>query len=184
MSFSSSDIVATIKKNPISVVCTVLALALGAVFYFRLDRDTEFQTQLEEKSKEAAKLALNLKNSTQLQQQLDALVAAEKQIQARLMRAEDLPTNQQYFYKLEAETGVKLLGSPRQSPGSKKDSKAYQPTAFSVSVQGDYRQILTFLRRLESGPRYCRVVSASCNSTAERGPALVLSLNLELLGVL
>src|SRR3954471_10586133 len=137
MSFSSSEIVATIKKNVISVVCIVLALVLAAVLYFRLDRGTELETELGDKSKEAAKFALNVKNSAQLQPQLDALLASEKQIEARLMRAEDLPTNQQYFYKLETDTGVKLLTTPRQSPGSKKDSKAYQPTAFSLNVQGD-----------------------------------------------
>jgi Tfp pilus assembly protein PilO len=183
MSFSTSSVVTVVKKNPIGVVCGLLTLALAATVYFRSDRGEELQTELDQKSAEASRLALNLKNSAQLKDQLDAIVAAQKQIESRLMRADELPTNRQYFYKLEADTGVKLLdGSLRQSPGSKKDSKAYLPTTFSVSVQGDYRQILTFLRRLETGSRYCRILTASCNSTAERGPTLVLSLTLELLG--
>jgi Tfp pilus assembly protein PilO len=183
MSFSSSEIIGSLKKNPVSVICSVLALALAGFAYFRLGGAAALQTELDEKSAEAAKLSLNLKNAAQLKEQLEALITAQKQIEARMIRANELTTNLQYFYKLESDTGVKLLpGSLRQSAGSKKDAKAYQATAFSLSIQGDYRQILTFLRQLESGPRYCRVLSASCNSAPERGPMLVLSLNLEFLG--
>ncbi|MEO7412739.1 MAG: hypothetical protein ABIZ81_05220 [Opitutaceae bacterium] len=184
MSLSTEEFLGSMKRNPISIGCAVLSLLLVGTVYFRWDNATELEAELDRKTTEADKLALNLKNAAQLKEQLDALVAAEKTIEARMIRAQEIPTNLQYFYQLETDTGVKLLdGSLRQSIGSKKDAKgAYQPTVFSMSVQGNYRQLLTFLRRLESGPRYSRVMSASCSSTPERGQNLVLSFNLELLG--
>jgi hypothetical protein len=183
MSFSSEEVLTSIKKNPISVGCAVLTIALLVVTYVHSGRSDQLETQLEQTSAEAAKLALNLKNASQLKEQFDALMAAKKEIEARMIRAEDLTTNQQYFYKLEADSGVKLLDNPRQSSGLKRDAKVgYQPTGFSLTVQGEYRQLLTFLRRLESGSRYCRVLTASCNAPADRSPVLVLNLNLELLG--
>lgn len=183
MSLSNADLAAAIKKNPISVSCAVLTVALIAVTYFRSDRGEELQTLLDQKTAEASKLAANVKNSTQLKEHFDTLLSAKTEIEARMIRAEELTRNQQYFYKLESDAGVKMLDNPRQSSGPKKDAKnAYQSTNFSLNVQGEYKQLLDFLRRLESGSRYCRVLSASCSSAPERGPVLVLTLNLELLG--
>lgn len=184
MSFSSEEVLASIKKNPIGVGCAVLTVVLLVVTYVHSGRSAELQTQLDDTSAEAAKLALNLKNASQLKEQFDALTTAKKEIEARMIRAEDLTTNQQYFYKLEADSGVKLLDNPRQLSVGRKDAGkgGYQPTGFSLNVQGDYRQLLTFLRRLESGSRYCRVLAASCSPPADRSPVLTLTLNLELLG--
>ena len=49
--------------------------------------------------------------------------------------------------------------------------------------QGDYAQLVDFLRRLENGPRYCRVMTVAMNGggTTRNGP-LKLNLTLELLG--
>ena len=56
MSFSSSEIIGSLKKNPVSVICSVLALALAGFAYFRLGGAAALQTELDEKSAEAAKL--------------------------------------------------------------------------------------------------------------------------------
>lgn len=184
MSLSNEQVVEFLKKNPISVSCAVLSLLLLGAHYYRSDFAAAAATELEQKTAEAERLDRNLKNAAQLKEHLDALIAAGKEATSRLINAENLPANNQYFYKLESETGVKLVGDPRQSATTKRDAKAaFLPTAFALSVQGEYAQILTFLRHLESGPAYCRVLSATCNGAAgERGQQLVLSLNLELLG--
>ena len=183
MSFSGEEALASIKKNPISVGCVAVTLMLAGVAYLHSGRQAELETELEQKSTEAARLALNLKNAAQLKEQFDALINAKKEIESRMIRAEEIPNNQQYFYKLEADAGVKLAGTPRQAATPKNAKLAYPPTVFSVNVQGDYRQLLTFLRKLESGPRYCRVLTASCSAAPDRGSVLMLSLTLELLGI-
>lgn len=182
MSVTTEKLREIIQKHPISIGCGVVALVLLGIVYFRSGAATAYSTELEQKTAEASRLAMNLKNSTQLKEHLEAVVAAGKGIEGRMIKADDLTTNRQYFYRLESDTGIKLLDL-RQSPSTKKDAKStYTPTAFSVNVQGEYTQLLTFLRQLERGPRFCRVLSASCNSAPERGQLLVLSLSLELLG--
>lgn len=186
MSVSTERLVEFLKKNPIGVSCALLSVALLATAYFRSDLATERATELEEKSTEAARLALNRKNADQLKEHLDGIVAAEKQIEARLIRPKDLTANSQYFYKLESDTGVKLLDvHPASNTPPKKDPKlAYVPIPFVVSVQGDYPHLLAFLQHLENGPHYCRVLTASCASFAQdRGSSLNLTLSLELLGL-
>jgi hypothetical protein len=57
------------------------------------------------------------------------------------------------------------------------------PVAFSVSVQGTMAQVMDFLRRLEGGEHYCRVLTANCSSNAaNRGGLLTLALSLEIFG--
>ena len=61
-----------------------------------------------------------------------------------------------------------------------KSTGSYVPITFAVSLHGDFTQVMNFLRMLEDGTHYCRVLTASC-SGGRTGP-VSLSLNLELLG--
>ena len=98
--------------------------------------------------------------------------------EARLIRASDIGINQQYFYRLETESGVKLVDLRQGARGTPKGGTV--PISFTVSAQGDYAQVLAFLRALENGAHFCRVQSGSC-SGPRKGPVTV-ALNLELLG--
>src|SRR5436190_10332617 len=103
MSFSTEQVVGLIKKNPISVSCGVLTVVLIAAIYFRSGLGAEAQAELDQKTTEADRLASNIKNAAQLKEQMDALVASEKEVESRMIRAGQLTTNRQYFYKLESE---------------------------------------------------------------------------------
>ena len=176
---TTPELVAWIKKNPISVGCGVLSLALAVALYFRSDAIAEANQTLDEKTAEAQRYALNLANSAQLKEQLDALTTADKVIESRLIHASDLGINQQFFFKLESESGVKLLDL-RQAPRPGSGGKAYVPIGFNVSLQGDFGQVMKFLRLLEDGAHYCRTLTATCSGNRTGG--LTLTLNLELLG--
>ncbi len=176
---TTTDVVAWIKKNPITVGCGGLSLALAVALYFRSDAIGDASRELDAKTAEGQRYALNVANSVQLKEQLDGLTAANKVIESRLIRASEIGINQQYFFKLESDSGVKLI-DVRQSSRPAATQKGYQPIGFSVSLTGDFGQIMTFLRLLEDGTHYCRVQTATC-SGGRIGP-VSLTLNLELLG--
>jgi Tfp pilus assembly protein PilO len=187
MAISNEQVIAFVKKNPIGFGCGALCLVLVAAMYYRSELVPATETELEQQSAEAERLGSNLKNAAQLQEQFDAMIAAGKQVDARLVHPSDPAKNQQYFFKLEADTGTKIECHQNTLPAEKDRKTIYLSVPYTVTVQGDYPQILNFLRRLESGAHYCRVLSASLTS----GGALVgegtdspltLSLNLELLG--
>lgn len=182
---TNEELFALIRKNPISVGCGVLSLALGVAIYFRGDNIPEKEELLTQKSAEGERFEANVKSSTGLQEQYDALVAANKAIDARIVRYNRLGLNLQYFYKLEGETGVKLTADPRIAPpAAKKDAKAaFVPIPCTLAVQGSLPQLLNFLRRLENGTHYCRVLTCSLNGSADRVSPLTLNLSLELLGL-
>ena len=183
---SNEELIALIKKNPISVACLVLSLALFGGWYYRNGEVPAKEQDLQQKSAEAQRYALNLTNATQLQEQYDALLVVNKEVAARLV-SKDIGKNYEYLYKIEGESGAKLSTDPRQSMPTppKKDAPktVYAAIPFSLSLQGDYAQLLAFLRRLESGAHYGRVLGATLSVPPERSMLLNLSLNFELLGL-
>lgn len=182
---SGDDLKVLVKKHPVSVGCGLLSLALAAGIYFRGGEIPDSDADLAARTADAERFATNIKNSAQLKEQLEALVAANKEIDARIIRAGQLGINNQYFFKLESETGTKLVDF-RQAPLQpvKGAKTVFTPVPFNVSVQGTLPQLFEFLHRLESGAHYCRVIGATCGiAPANRGGPMTLALNLELLGL-
>jgi hypothetical protein len=175
---TTPELIALVKKNPIVSACGVLSLALAVGIYFRSDAIPTANKSLDDKSAQAERYRINIANSTQLKEQLDSLKAANKVIENRMLRVKDIGINQQFFYKLETESGVKLLELTQGKLGTKKGS--YAPISFTVSLHGDFSQLLKFLRLLEDGTHYSRVVDARC--MGDRAGAITMTLNLELLG--
>jgi Tfp pilus assembly protein PilO len=174
---TTSDLIALAKKNPVIVVCVVLSLGILGAMYFRAGAIDEANKKLEERTALARRYALNLNQSAHLKDQYDTVVAANKAIENRMLRPAEIGINQQFFYKLESDSGVKLLDL-RQGGAVKKG--AFAPISFTLSYQGDFSQAVAFLRALENGPHYFRLETASFGG-GRTGPVSV-TLNLELLG--
>jgi hypothetical protein len=187
---AAEPIVATLKANPISVACGALALTLAVGIYLRSSRVPEGEALLDKKATLGERIDANLKNGVQLADQFAAISASRKEIETRLVHPDELAKNLQFFYKLEAETGTKLVDlrqnpAPPAAKGAAKGKTFYKGVGYTLSVRGDYTRILDFLRRLESGQRFCRVLSASVGiggSDKDRGNELTINLSLELLG--
>lgn len=182
---TSKDLIAFVRKNPISVGCAVVSLALAVGIYFRSDALPTQEEKLDKLAQEGGRLATNIKYAAQLNEQLAALTAAAKAIEPRIVHAGELAKNLQYFYKLESDTGTKLGNLHQDAFVPKKGAKTvYAGIGFGFSVEGEYPALLDFLRRLEHGERYCRVITANVgvSSDADRPKPLKLNLTLELLG--
>lgn len=190
MAIDKEKILALVRKNPVGFICGALCLVLIGWGYYRMDALPEAEAELERKSAEADRLANNIKHSAQLKEQLDIAVKASKAINdGRLARASELATNLQYFYKLEADTGVKLI-ELRQNQVTKPKTGNFSPIPFSVAVQGDYQHLIEFLRRLENGIHFCRIMSATLAASVASGGEdlssanlLTINLQIELLGL-
>ncbi|ACB73931.1 hypothetical protein [Opitutus terrae] len=186
MAISNADFVAFLKRNPISVGCGVLSLILAIAIFYRSSAVPEAMTTLDEKSREGARLATNLRNATQLPEQLEQLNTAVKAIDARLVRAADLAQNLQYFYRLEAETGVKLidLRQNQTAASAKPAAGALGGVGFTISMQGEYFALLEVIRRLENGTHYARVINCNLRGSGpDRTGPVNLAMDVELLGM-
>ena len=182
---TGQDLSAGLKKNPLLTACVVLSILLIIGIYFRGDTVPQAELLLTQKTAEGEKLALNIQYANQLKEQTEAVEAAIKDIDARIIHASQLGANTGYFYKVESETGVKLIDLRQTTPSTvaKPAKGAFLPVAFSISVQSDLNHLLTFLRHLENGTHYCRILTATCSgNSANRNSPLTLALSLELLG--
>src|SRR5688500_15859069 len=103
---SNEELGGVIRRNPLKVVCALLALLSGVGIYLTNTKISEAAVVLEEKTKEGTRLAANVKHSAQLPEQLAEVTSASEKIQSRMIRASELATNLQYFYRLETESGV------------------------------------------------------------------------------
>ena len=189
MAISNDQLLALIKKNPVVTGAALLCVLLIAAIYLRLDALPTATEELEAKSAEGKRLAENIKHSAQLAEQLAAVAAANQEIELRLVRTSQLASNLQYFYRLEADTGTKLLDLRQGTAPRAAATGGKIPVGFNLSVQGSYLQVFDFLRRVESGIHYCRIQTASIVPVDETGgvgltrpTAARLTLNLELLG--
>lgn len=169
---TGADLLALIKKHPIAAVCVVVSMLCGVAFYFRMDAIDAARAAFEAKDKESKAIAQNARHTNGLAEQAAEMQAAGKVIESRLIRAGDLANNLQVFYRLENETGVKLIDTrqnplPAPKPGAPKT--LYVPVSFSVTLQGTYPQVWSFLRRLETGTHFARFDRVSINKIEPGG---------------
>lgn len=188
MALTGPQLLAALKKHPVATLAVVVAIGCAALLYFRQGDNDALTTELAQKTAEGERLEANIKNSAQLAEQSAALSEAMKAVDGRLIRAGNLADNLQYFYRLESETGVKLVDLKQTGvvpPPAKGPKSLFQPIGFTVSLRGSYNQVLEFVRKVENGVPFSRIVAATITSPPEsldKGAFVSLSLNVELLG--
>jgi Tfp pilus assembly protein PilO len=182
---------AILKKQPIALACAFLFIVLVAVFFVRKGTLLAAQAELENKRTDGEHLHENVSNAGKLDEQLAELTQAVQSIETRLVHADQLASNLQYFYKLESDTRVKLSQLNQTgvlSPAKNAAKTNYVPVGYNITVQGNYPEVMDFLRRIESGERFSHVRSLSLSQSSGadavgKMETLSLTLKLDLLGL-
>lgn len=195
---TGKDLVQLFKKQPVGITCALVSLVLLVTLYFRWDTMDELEKQRDENKARAELLANNLNYARaatgipSLQEQYTALVAANKAVEERAVKPTNNIRNIQYFSGLEDLAGVKDAGSPKQNalgllipgaPGKTPPKTTYGGLGFAVYVQGEFRELVDLLRRVERGPHFSRIAAASVGGAAPEGEQagkLTLQLSVEL----
>ena len=183
---SGTELVAMLKKNPVGVTCAVVSLICGVTLYWGADSIDENKLKVEELSGKSQAMLGNVRNAAgaTLAQQTDTLQRASKQLDERLMKASQLATNLQYFYRLESDTGIKLT-DVRQNQVGRPGSTLYIGIPYTVTFQGTFKQVMEFLQRIESGKHLSKFIGVSLNKAPGAEPSaglLSVVINIELLG--
>lgn len=183
MSIQGKDIVNGFKSYPVPASCFIIVLVALLSFYFRADLLTETADKLEGRNKELKKLKANIAASTQIDDQLAVLTKANEKFQATAMRVSELAKNPQYFYNLESQTGVTLSDVKQivTSAPAKLAPDAYFVIPFNITAEGEFKQLIKFMRTLEYSQNVSRVTSVSMSPSL--GSKLSMSVNMEVLGL-
>lgn len=156
------------KKNPFQVWGSLASVILFAYGFVRHSSQDERAEEFERLNRDANRVTTNAVNSTGLREQLAAVKAANQAVANRTAVSTDLAGNSQYFYRLEAETGVKEL-SLAQGPNRDSFPKGsyYTTVSFNITVQGKYSQILSFIQKLEGAAWFGRLNTLSIRQASE-----------------
>ncbi|MDF3057210.1 MAG: hypothetical protein K0R17_1425 [Rariglobus sp.] len=180
MSINTQILIGGAKKYPLLVCSAVIALVLLLALYLRSDLLPAQRAELDKYSMEGRRHRRNIANAAQLQDQLNFLIQANNAVKDRALVAGGLAQNLQYFYRLEAEVGIKYLDLRPGARSAAIKGSSYVPLNYIVTIQGDFIQVITFLRHLERGAYFCRINSAVASNS---GSVATINLNLDLLGV-
>jgi Tfp pilus assembly protein PilO len=175
-----------LAKRKFATACTLIVIALGVTGYIRSSAVEEAEQKLEAKAKEGGRLQANIANGALLKDQLEELKKINEQISASAVTPSNLADNLQYFYKLEAATGTKIVDL-RQTflPGDQKGQKTqFVPVPYILALQGDYKSVMNFLRSIETGAQIARFTSVTlAPAAADSGKgAMLMNANIEILG--
>lgn len=184
---TGADLIALLKKHPIGAACGLVCVICGVLLYVRSDKVSEAQQLLAQKTQEDQKILANVRNATGLPQHLEAMQAAAKQMDSRLVSAGQLALNQQFFYRLESETGVKLVDVRQNAlPARAGAAKpTYVAVPFNISIQGSFKQVMDFIERLEKGQHFARFTTVNftkAGGASDASDAMTVALAVELLG--
>lgn len=177
------------KRSPYPVYGTLVAVILLGFGAFRYMGTDATHAEVDQKTSDAQRLRKNVINSVQLEEHLNELKQANQQVLSRVARASDLAGNTQYFYKIQAESGVREVSLSPDSKGApkKQGNAAFTTVAFTSVVEGKYDQILQFAQKLEGGAWLGRVNGFSVRqllaSDGKGDPVLSATIRVELLAL-
>jgi len=171
-------------RYPFCAACIVLSVLLaGTGIWLQFDL-TDLTARQQEHAKEGDRMLIALARGSQLRAELAITRAATQRIQENLVVEKNVPENFWYFYKIEQDTQAKLA-ELQQRPAVVADTGAsttYKRVPFSLRVTGPFRAVISFLQRLETGPRFGRINSFAIQRLDPQSSDVALQLDLELLG--
>lgn len=168
----------------------ILALILlVGVYFVRTGPSAELKERHAEMSDEVRLLLSNQRNGANLPENLDTMKEFTDLMNDRFI-SQNLADIHDVFYTLERESGVALESFQRPEMISepitpKANEVEYQPLSMAVTISGTFKNVLKFVRSLETSPLLYRYngLKVSSKSSTEEEQAISLTLNLELLSL-
>lgn len=176
-----------LRRRPFATACCAIACVLLLVLALRFSAVDTARAELARVESEGGQIEKNVRNAANIEDHLSHVKEGVAKFDARLITVDDVSGNQEYFYRLESVTGVRLsILRPLGVPKSLDKNASYRPAGFNVVVEGDYAQVISFLRALEKGTHPYRVTDFTLQRASQQQETsaivpIVLNLNLELL---
>lgn len=171
-------------RYPFCAACIVLSVLLaGTGVWLQFDLN-DLTSRQQEHAKEGDRMLIALARGSQLRAELAISRAAMQRINENLVVEKNVPENFWYFYKIEQDTQAKLT-ELQQHPAVVPDSGApttYKRVPYSIHLTGSFRSVISFLQRLETGPRFGRINAFTIQRLDPQSSDVALLIDMELLG--
>ncbi|HEY0863009.1 MAG TPA: hypothetical protein VGD97_02815 [Lacunisphaera sp.] len=173
MSGLLQQMVAYFRRNPFVIAASAVAILLWVANYFIWQRHQELAASHQTLQRNGEDMLQSLTNHSRITAELATVKEALAFIERNMIHEGDLPENMGYFYQLETASRIRLQALNQLSSMPPPPDQPFKTVPFTLRTSGSYRQVLRFLRELETGPRLYRVQSYAI---AQGGPGTPSSL--------
>lgn len=118
---------------------------------------------------------------TRIDEDLAALKDALGRIEKSLVDEQSMEVNLGYFYSLEKTNRVRLVRLNQLAAQAVPAGVAFKVVPFSMHVTGSYRNNMSFLRALETGPRILRIRNCTFERVSAENTEVAVDLIVEIL---
>jgi Tfp pilus assembly protein PilO len=161
MSAFMQQLLAFFRRYPFVIVCSAIAILLWVANYFIWQRHKELSAAHQSQQRTGEDMLQSLTNHARITSELAAVKEALAFIDQHLIHEGDLPENMGYFYQLETSSRLRLQALNQLSSMPPAPEQSYKTVPFTLRTSGSYRQVMRFLRELETGPRLYKVQTYS-----------------------
>lgn len=172
---------AAVLVRPVVSAVLALALAAGLANYPLWQRRLEAMQRHEEVRTRGEVMLAALADRERIGADRALLTEALEVIDRNLVSEDTMEVNLGYFYRLEKNSRVRLARIDQLGAAPGEANPAFRTVPVSLQVYGTYRNLLGFMRELETGPRLMRTRSYRLERTDPNGTELQLFLTVELL---
>lgn len=149
------------RRHPFVIICSTIAILLWVANYFIWQRHRELAASHQTLQRNGEDMLQSLTNHSRITAELATVKEALGYIEANMIHEGDLPENMGYFYQLEAASRIRLQALNQLSSMPPPPDQSFKTVPFTLRTAGSYRQVLRFLRELETGPRLYKVQTYS-----------------------
>lgn len=157
MSAFLQQLLAFFRRNPFVIICSAIAILLWVANYFIWQRHRELTANHQTLQRSGEDMLQSLTNHSRITTELAAVKEALAYIEQHMIHEGDLPENMGYFYQLETVSRIRLQALNQLSAMPPPPEQPFKTVPFTLRTSGSYRQVLRFLRELETGPRLYKV---------------------------
>lgn len=145
----SNKALALLRQFPIASIAGVIAIICAILIFIRGDQLPALEKQLSKQQDQLELFEKNKRNAVNIQEHLDTAKSITQSIEERLLILSNTTENLQYWWALEASTGV-TLEVPRDSGSPKLEDNGpdFGPIALNFTITGPYDNVIDFLNRL------------------------------------
>jgi hypothetical protein len=172
---------AAVRLHPVIAACLGVALAAGIANYPLWQKRLEVTQQHEVVRLQGERMLAALTERGRINADLAVLTAAQEIIDRNLVNEQSMEVNLGYFYRLEKVSRVRLARIDQMVALPAEPGQPFKIVPITLQVAGTYRNLLGFMRELETGPRILRTRAYRLERGDHTGTELKLYLNVELL---
>lgn len=187
MSALLQQLLAFFRRHPFVIACSAIAILLWVANYFIWQRHQQLTISHQTQQRTGEDMLQSLTSHSRVTDELQAVKEALAFIDRNLIFEGDLPENMGYFYQVEAASRLRLQSLNQLSSMPPPPDQAFKTVPFTLRTSGSYRQVMRFIRELETGPRLYRVQSYSLTQGgagapgSDAGSSITLELTIEVL---